>query len=257
MKMEILDRDIFGDVEVDVYRRWWEFWRPKVVGTRTKTIIRFSKGDNVFNLEGSTVSEAYVAVQNLLRTPTESYFEGSDKLVHAMRGLTLRAWLVDPSRPKSEWLSTFFDHSVKDHQVSVSANGLQFSGKLLEDGSFRIRSETHLEITIPNAKIYKGINVYLIEDNNYGESLEDEGEINYYSNGSILKKNNRRLELVVKENGDGYILALKRLHKKDVNDAVFTDTTVHKNRLSVVSLGISEEALLDLRDLIDAELSRK
>jgi hypothetical protein len=33
------------EIDVPVYRKWWQFWRPRIVGTKRESYILVSNGD--------------------------------------------------------------------------------------------------------------------------------------------------------------------------------------------------------------------
>jgi len=90
-----------------------------------------------------------------------------------------------------------------------------------------------------------------------GDGVGNDITIYSHPNASILKKNNRRIYLVEKKNGVGYDVTFKRLHERDVSDDIFAKTSVVRGRISIVTVGLTTAALIDLRLLIDVELDKK
>jgi hypothetical protein len=58
MKIKQLEEDIICDVAKPIYRKWWQIWKPKVVGTCVSKVVH-KKGDKYIDAEGQSVSEVY------------------------------------------------------------------------------------------------------------------------------------------------------------------------------------------------------
>ena len=67
MKIKIAKEDTFWDVEKPIYRKWWQIWKPKVIGTYIFKELIHKKGDKYFDAEGKSISEIYDEIQGVLR----------------------------------------------------------------------------------------------------------------------------------------------------------------------------------------------
>ena len=58
MKIKKLEEDIIFPSETLVYRKWWEFWKPNIVGVKIGTVL-FEKGREYFDAEEATIEDIY------------------------------------------------------------------------------------------------------------------------------------------------------------------------------------------------------
>lgn len=66
MIIKKLEEDILWDVQKPIYRKWWQFWKPKIIGSYTAEEVIFKKGYEYIDAEGKSISELYNEMREYL-----------------------------------------------------------------------------------------------------------------------------------------------------------------------------------------------
>jgi len=66
MKFKKLDNDVYITVNKKIYRKWWQFWKPKVVNTEIQEVL-FPKGSKYMDCENKSLDESYNKIYELIK----------------------------------------------------------------------------------------------------------------------------------------------------------------------------------------------
>jgi hypothetical protein len=65
MKFKELEKDVYITVNKKIFRKWWQFWKPKLVNTEIQQVF-FPKGSNYMDCENKSIEESYNEINEII-----------------------------------------------------------------------------------------------------------------------------------------------------------------------------------------------